>query len=268
MPRPSNSAKPTLLVDSHCHLDHLDLDPYAGSLETLLADTAARGVSRVLTVGIDLESSRQQLSMSAELPGVYASVGVHPMNASNQALPEISELSELAQSERVIAIGETGLDRHYGVETMDWQRESFIRHAEVARACAKPLIIHTREAQEETLAMIERYVDPAVAGVLHCFTERWEMAQAALAMNFYLSFSGIVTFKNATALREVVAKVPLDRLLVETDSPWLAPVPHRGKKNEPRFVVEVAQCVADIKGITFDALAQASSDNFDRLFQL
>lgn len=259
---------PSLLVDSHCHLDHLDLEPYDGSLEKLLAATAARGVSRVLTVGIDLESSRQQLAMSAELPGVYASVGVHPMNAESHALPEIAELSELARSERVIAIGETGLDRHYGAETMDWQRESFMRHAQVARACAKPLIIHTRDAQQETLALIDQYVDPAVAGVLHCFTESWEMAEAALAMNFYLSFSGIVTFKNATALREVVAKVPLDRLLVETDSPWLAPVPHRGKKNEPRFVVEVAQCVADIKGISLEALAQASSDNFDRLFQL
>ena len=265
---PSISVKPSLLVDSHCHLDHLDLEPYDGCLEKLLADTAARGVSRVLTVGIDLESSRLQLAMSAELPGVYASVGVHPMNAESHALPEVAALSELAQSERVIAIGETGLDRHYGAETMDWQRESFIRHAEVARACAKPLIIHTRDAQQETLAMIEQYVDPAVAGVLHCFTESWEMAEAALAMNFYLSFSGIVTFKNATALREVVAKVPLDRLLVETDSPWLAPVPHRGKKNEPRFVVEVAKCVAEIKGIPFETLAQASSDNFDRLFRL
>jgi len=258
--------QPSLLVDSHCHLDHLDLEPYDGCLEKLLADTAARGVSRVLTVGIDLESSRQQLAMSAQLPGVYASVGVHPMNAESHSLPTVVELSELAQSERVIAIGETGLDRTYGADTMDWQRESFIRHAEVARACAKPLIIHTRDAQQETLAMIDEHVDPATAGVLHCFTESWEMAEAALAMNFYLSFSGIVTFKNAAALREVVAKVPLDRLLVETDSPWLAPVPYRGKKNEPRFVVEVAQCVADIKGIPFETLAQASSDNFDRLF--
>ncbi len=259
---------PPLLVDSHCHLDHLDLEPHDGCLEKLLAATTACGVGRVLTVGIDLESSRQQVAMSGQLPGVYASVGVHPMNAETHALPEVAELSELAQGERVIAIGETGLDRHYGADTMDWQRESFIRHAAVARACAKPLIIHTRDAQQETLAMIEEHVDPACAGVLHCFTESWEMAQAAMAMNFYLSFSGIVTFKNATALREVVAKVPLDRLLVETDSPWLAPVPHRGRKNEPRFVVEVAKCVADIKGIAFADLAQASSDNFDRLFNL
>ncbi len=259
---------PSLLVDSHCHLDHLDLEPYDGSLEKLLAETAARGVGRMLTVGIDLESSRQQLAMSAELPGVYASVGVHPMNAESHGLPEVEALSELARSERVIAIGETGLDRTYGAETMDWQRESFIRHAAVARACAKPLIIHTRDAQQETLEIIDEHVDPSSAGVLHCFTESWEMAEAALAMGFYLSFSGIVTFKNASALREVVAKVPLDRLLVETDSPWLAPVPHRGKKNEPRFVVEVAQCVANIKGLPFETLARASSDNFDRLFQL
>lgn len=259
---------PSLLVDSHCHLDHLDLTPYDGCLDSLLVGAAARGVTRMLTVGIDLDSSRTQAAMSAQLPGVYATVGVHPMNAESHALPEVDELLQLAQSEGVIAIGETGLDRHYGADTMDWQRESFKRHAEVARACAKPLIIHTRDAQQETLAMIDQHVDPAVAGVLHCFTESWAMAEAALAMNFYLSFSGIVTFKSATALREVVAKVPLDRLLVETDSPWLAPVPHRGKKNEPRFVVEVAQCVAEIKNISFDTLAQASSDNFDRLFRL
>lgn len=257
-----------MFTDSHCHLDHLDLQPYGDSLDKLVAETRSSGVNRFLTVGIDLESSRKQLAMTAQLPGVYASVGVHPMNVGSHALPTVDELISLADAERVIAIGETGLDRHYGAETIEWQRQSFIRHAEVARILAKPLIVHTRDAQEETLALIRDHVDSSLAGVLHCFTEGWEMAEAALGLGFYLSFSGIVTFKNAEALREVVRKTPLDRMLVETDSPWLAPVPHRGKKNEPRFVLEVAKCVADLKQIPLDTLAQVTNENFDRLFQL
>ena len=259
---------PALLVDSHCHLDRLDLTPYDGSLESLLEAARARGVGRFLTVGIDLESSRQQLEMVANLPNVYTSVGVHPMYMGDELLPSVDELTDLAKSERVIAIGETGLDQYYESASIDLQCESFIRHAKAACIVGKPLIVHTRNAQDETLNIIGEHVNPDLAGVLHCFTESWAMAQSALDLNFYLSFSGIVTFKNAEALREVVRQTPLDRILVETDSPWLAPVPYRGKQNEPRFVLEVAQCVADLKQISLEELTQATSANFDRLFKL
>lgn len=255
-----------MLVDSHCHLDHLDLSDYHNSLNDLLQAARKRGVSHFLSVGVDLESSRKLIELATEYPDVNVSVGVHPLQKSRPAIPEISELIALGRHQCVVAIGETGLDNYYDSESIAWQKESFIRHLKAASELAKPVIVHTREAREETLSILRAHANKESSGVLHCFTETWEMARDAIALNFYLSFSGIITFRNASALREVVKKVPLERLLVETDAPWLAPVPHRGKQNEPQFVVEVAKAVADIKGISYEKVAEVTTQNFQKLF--
>lgn len=255
-----------MLVDSHCHLDRLDLSQRDGSLEKVIADARDRGVSHLLTVAIDLDSSKSLLDITAKYPNVYSSVGAHPLQDKNPPIPSVEDIVSLAGAPKVVAVGETGLDNHYGADSYEWQRESFINHLIAAQDVRKPVIIHTREARKETMDLLNNY-SLERAGVMHCFTETWEMAKAALDLGFYISFSGIVTFKNAEDLRQVVAKVPLDRLLIETDSPWLAPVPYRGKQNEPQYVYEVAQCVADIKKIDLASLAQATTDNFFQLFQ-
>ncbi len=255
-----------MLVDSHCHLDHLSLEKYQNSLSSLLDAARNRGVFHFLSVGVDLDSSAKLIELARQHNDVSVSVGVHPLQKSMPPLPEESELMALGQQPGVVAIGETGLDNHYSADTHDWQRESFIRHLKVAAQLEKPVIVHTRDAREETLAILEQYASPSAAGVLHCFTESLEMAEAALAMNFYISFSGIITFRNAAELREVVKQVPLDRMLVETDCPWLAPVPHRGQQNEPQYVWEVAQCVAEVKGVSLDEVAEVTSNNFKTLF--
>jgi TatD DNase family protein len=257
-----------LLIDSHCHIDHLDLEPYGGSIEALLAACSEQGVTHFLSVATTLESAQSLQALVSHLDNVYTSVGVHPLQSEAQPVPDPEELFKLALRDKVIAIGETGIDNFYSAETQQWQEDSFVIHAQVAKQVAKPLIVHTREAQDATLRILRDYVDPSVAGVLHCFTESWDMAKAALDLNFYISISGIVTFKNAESLRETVKKIPLDRLLIETDSPWLAPVPHRGKKNEPRYLREVAECVAALKGVSLEALADITSTNFERLFKL
>ena len=257
-----------MLVDSHCHLDDLDLEPYQGSIEALLQASASSGVTRFLSVATNLESAQTLHELVGHLPNVYTSVGVHPLQSQAQAVPEPEDLLRLANRDHVIAIGETGIDKHYSADTEAWQTESFVIHAEVARQIAKPLIVHTREAKSETLAILRAHVDPSVAGILHCFTESWDMAKAVLDLNFFISISGIVTFRNAESLRDTVKRIPLDRLLLETDSPWLAPVPHRGKKNEPRYLREVAECVTELKNISVNELAEITSANFDRLFKL
>lgn len=255
-----------MLVDSHCHLDRLDLSQRDGGLEKVIADARDRGVSHLLTVAVDLDSSKSLLDITAKYPNVYSSVGAHPLQDKNPPIPSVEDIVSLAGATKVVAVGETGLDNHYGADSYDWQRESFINHLIAAQDVHKPVIIHTREARKETMDLLNNY-SLERAGVMHCFTETWEMAKAALDLGFYISFSGIVTFKNAEDLRQVVAKVPLDRLLIETDSPWLAPIPYRGKQNEPQYVYEVAQCVADIKKIDLASLAQATTDNFFQLFQ-
>ena len=255
-----------MLVDSHCHLDRLDLSQRDGGLEKVIADARDRGVSHLLTVAVDLDSSKSLLDITAKYPNVYSSVGAHPLQDKNPPIPSVEDIVSLAGASKVVAVGETGLDNHYGADSYEWQRESFINHLIAAQDVHKPVIIHTREARKETMDLLNNY-SLERAGVMHCFTETWEMAKAALDLGFYISFSGIVTFKNAEDLRQVVAKVPLDRLLIETDSPWLAPVPYRGKQNEPQYVYEVAQCVADIKKIDLASLAQATTDNFFQLFQ-
>ncbi|MDX9874932.1 MAG: TatD family hydrolase [Spongiibacteraceae bacterium] len=256
-----------MLVDSHCHLDRLDLTPYDGDLGAALQAAHAAGVTRMLCIGIDRGNAETVCQIARAHEGVYASVGIHPCDIADEV--ETAEtLIALADRPEVIALGETGLDYHYSRERAAEQQASFRAHLRASKTLRKPVVVHTREAREDTLAILREEVDPAVAGVLHCFTETWEMAEAALELGFYVSFSGIITFRNAEPLREVVRRMPLDRLLVETDAPFLAPVPHRGKKNEPRFTREVAACVAELKGLSLEEVAEVTSANFDRLFRV
>lgn len=251
------------LVDSHCHLDFPE---YTEGVEPLLANMAQAGVSHALCVSVSLERLPGVLALAERYDNLYASVGVHPDHEDAQE-PSVEELVRLAEHPRVVAIGETGLDYYRSPrEAVAWQRERFRTHIRAARAIGKPLIIHTRWAAEDTLAIMAEEGADAVGGVMHCFTESLTVAEQAMAMGFYISFSGIVTFKNADSVREVAAAVPLDRLLVETDSPYLAPVPHRGKRNEPAYVVHVAETIARVKGVTLERIAQASRENFFRLF--
>jgi TatD DNase family protein len=256
-----------MLVDSHCHLDRLDLSNREGGIEAVISDAKARGISHLLTVAVDLDSSKSLTEVTAKYDHIYSSVGVHPLQDEELPLPTVEELVDLAKLPKVIAVGETGLDNFYSADSYDWQYESFTRHLLASKQAKKPVIVHTRDAREQTIDLLKQHQSDS-AGVLHCFTETWEMAKAAMEFGFYISFSGIVTFKNAGDLREVVKKIPLDRILVETDSPWLAPVPYRGKQNEPKNVYEVAQCVADIKGISIEQLAETTTQNFFRLFKL
>lgn len=257
-----------MLVDSHCHLDRLDLSPFDGSLARVISAANERGVSRMLCVGIDMDNAQQVMKIADDYTGVYASVGVHPMDIEEPGFgdDEQAQLKAWAANPKVVAIGETGLDYYYSDSFVAQQQDSFKRHLQLSSELAKPVIVHTRNAQQDTLECIRRYGDSRVAGVLHCFTETWEMAKQALEMNYFISFSGIITFKNAGELREVVKNVPLDRMLVETDSPYLAPVPYRGKKNVPQYVVEVAQCVAEIKDVSYQQVVEQTTANFDRLF--
>jgi TatD DNase family protein len=256
-----------MFVDSHCHLDRVDLSPYQGEFSRLMGATAAAGVTHLLCVSIDLPRYPAMRALVDPYPQVAVSVGVHP-NEGSAADPEptVEDLVRLAADPRNVAIGETGLDYFRSEGDVEWQRARFRTHIAAARACAKPLIIHTRDAREDTIRILREEGAERVGGVLHCFTEDWAMAKQGLDLGFYVSFSGIVTFKTAVSLREVAAQVPLDRLLIETDSPYLAPVPHRGKSNEPRYVPQVAACLAALRGLPVEELAQATSDNYFRLF--
>jgi len=256
-----------MLVDSHCHLDRLDLSDRDAGLDGILADARARGITQFLSVAVDLATSASLVELTERYDHVYSSVGVHPLQKIDQPVPEVEQLVALARAPKVVAIGETGLDNFYSAESHQWQRDSFIRHLQASQQTGLPIIIHTRDAREETLELLRQYPLQA-AGVMHCFTETWEMAEAAIELGFYISFSGIVTFKSADELRGVVRRVPLDRILVETDSPWLAPVPHRGKQNEPQYVREVAETVADLKGVSLEQLAEITTQNFHRLFRI
>ncbi len=256
-----------MYIDSHCHLDRLNLEPYQGDLSLALRAAREQGVEKMLCVAIDLEHIDAVLDIAQKEQGIYASVGVHPTSHDGEE-PSIERLLDLSKEDRVIAIGETGLDYYYGKETRDVQLKRFETHLRASSECQKPVIVHTRDAKEDTLSLIKEYSDPNVAGVLHCFTEDWDMASRAMDMNFYVSFSGIVTFKNAVELKDVAKKMPLDRLLIETDSPYLAPVPYRGKPNEPKYVPEVAKCIAELKQTSVEEIAKVSKENFYRLFKL
>lgn len=256
-----------MLIDSHCHLNHLHVDDLPNGLDTLLDDARERGVSRFLSVAVNLDSAKALVSLAKNYDDIDVSVGVHPLQEQLPPLPTVEELVTLSTEPSVVAIGETGLDNHYGADSADWQEESFKRHLLAAKSANKPLIIHTREAQQQTIALLKAHgATTPNPGVIHCFTESWDMAQAVLELGYYLSFSGIITFKNAASLREVVSKVPLERILVETDAPWLAPIPYRGKQNQPQYVVEVAECVAEVKGISFQEVAEVTTENYHRLF--
>ena len=255
-----------LLIDSHCHLDHLDLSPYNNSLDHLLASSRDAGVKRFLCVGIDMKSSKKILEITADHDDIDISVGLHPLQDGTPAVPSIEDLVSLASNSRVVAIGETGLDNYYGQESNDWQINSFITHLKAGDRLKKPVIVHTRAAQNETIKILRNYANTECGGVLHCFTETPKMAFDAIDLNFYISFSGIITFKNANTLRETVKEIPLERILIETDSPWLAPVPFRGSKNEPKYVLEVAKALAKIKGVTLQEVCEKTAHNYSELF--
>jgi len=256
----------TRLVDSHCHLDRIPLEAYEGDLGRLLEAARAAGVAELLCVSIDLESYPDMLARVQDLPGVWISVGVHP-NDRDRREPGVEELIELASHPRNVAIGETGLDYHYHQGDLGWQQQRFRTHIRAACQAGKPIIVHTREAREDTIAIMREEGAECCGGVMHCFTESWEMAEAALELGFYISFSGIVTFRNAEALREVAARVPLDRLLIETDSPYLAPTPYRGKPNEPKYLPRVLETLADLRELPTEALAEQLNANFAALFR-
>lgn len=253
-----------MFVDSHCHLDRLDKSPQ--ELAQIVADAQVRGVEHFLCVAVSVGEFPAMLKTIAPFDNVSASCGVHPLHQEDAC--SYAELLEAASSDSVVAIGETGLDYFYSAETKPVQIQSFIDHIKVANELNKPLIIHTRDARQDTLDLLTEHKAEQTKGVLHCFTESWEMAEAAIAMGFYISISGIVTFHSAKELQEVVKKIPLDRLLIETDSPWLAPVPYRGKPNQPGYVKEVGEFIANLKGIKVEELAKVTTDNFYRLFDL
>ena len=254
-----------MLVDSHCHLDRVKLDAYSGKFADLLEATRDAGVEHMLCVSIGLDAYPRMLTLVEPYPEVSVSVGVHP---SEHTGPEatVEQLVELARHPKNVAIGETGLDYHYNTGDLAWQRARFRVHISAAKACGKPLIIHTRDAREDTIRILREEDAGSVGGVMHCFTENWEMAEQALDLGFYISFSGIVTFRNAADLRAVAARVPVERMLIETDAPYLAPVPHRGKPNEPKYVRHVAECIAELRGIASERLAEITRENFYSLF--
>lgn len=254
------------LVDSHCHLPLLDLDPVGGCLEPILQAARDQGVDHMLCVSVDLESYPALLAMVRPLAQVYASVGVHP-NSRGGEEPTVERLLNLAVDPKVVAIGETGLDYFRSSGDLGWQHQRFRTHIAAAKAVGKPLIIHCREAREDVLRILEEEGAQEVGGVMHCFVEDWDTARRAMALNFYISFSGIVTFKNATELEDVARRVPLEWLLVETDAPYLAPVPHRGRPNQPAYVRHVAEHIAELKGLEPAVVARATTENFFRLFK-
>jgi TatD DNase family protein len=252
----------TLLVDSHCHLDFPD---FLGREEELLAAMKTNGVGWALVAGVTLERFPAVLALTERFPNLFAAVGVHP-DTQDGAEADEDTLIRLANHPKVVAIGETGLDYYRLEGDLEWQRARFRTHIRAARRCGKPLIIHTREAAADTLRILEEEGAGAVGGVFHCFTETRAVAEAALALGFHISISGIVTFKKALQIKEVASFVPLDRLLVETDAPYLAPVPQRGKLNHPALVRHVAEEVAKLRGIDMTQLTQATTANFFRLF--
>ena len=249
------------LIDSHCHLPLLER-----ALEDVLSAAADSGVSHMLCVAVDLETFPEVRRLAHAYPRVFGSVGVHPNSDLGEMEPTVAQLLALAADSRIVAIGETGLDYFRQTGDLNWQLSRFRTHIQAAIHCGKPLIVHTREAAVDTIRVLQEEGAERVGGVMHCFVEDWPTAEAALALGFYISFSGIVTFKTATALQAVARQVPLDRLLVETDAPWLAPVPKRGRPNEPAYVRHTAEFLAQLRGEDLATLAAATSQNFFRLF--
>jgi len=254
-----------MLIDSHCHIDLMDYEKLGGDPSTAVAYAHENGLSHMLCVSVNLEQYPNMLNTINAMPKVFASVGVHP-NEQEGIDPSVEKLVELADNEKVIAIGETGLDYFRSEGDLEWQRDRFRRHIEAAKQTGKPLIIHSREAKQDTIKLLKEENAQDIGGVMHCFAEDWEMAEQAMDLGFYISFSGIVTFKSATTLQDVAKRVPLDRMLVETDSPWLAPVPFRGKTNQPAYVKHVAEFIADLRNDSYETIADATTENFFTLF--
>ncbi|MGZ8185028.1 MAG: TatD family hydrolase [Methylobacter sp.] len=256
-----------MLIDSHCHLDRIDLEPYQNDFACFMQEAENSQIDQMLCIAIDLESYPAMLDLVSGYPQIFVTVGVHP-NTQDGKDPSVDELIALGSQDKVIGIGETGLDYFRSEGDLGWQQQRFRNHINAAKTLKKPLIIHTREAKQDTLRILEEESAGEVGGIIHCFTEDWEFAQKALDLNFYISFSGIVTFNSAKEIKEVAKKVPVDRFLIETDSPYLAPVPFRGKPNYPIYVHYVAEHIAELRGTTLNQIADLSTKNFNSLFKL
>ncbi len=256
-----------MFFDSHCHLDRIDLGDHNNSFAQLLKTIEADNVTRMLCIGINLESFDDMYECIQAYPDIFCSVGVHP-GYENVSEPTVEQICAFATKSKVVAIGETGLDYMHASNNMEWQRERFTVHIEAARQSGLPLIIHTRNAQQDTLEILQKHNADRVGGVMHCFTEDWKMAQQLIEMNFYISISGIVTFGQGENVRQMAKKIPRDRLLIETDAPWLSPMPFRGKPNHPGRVCYVAERLAEIRNESLQEVATYTFENANRLFRL
>jgi len=253
-----------MLVDSHCHINFPEL---AADIDGVIGRMMENRVGAALCVSVNLEDFPSVLDLAQRYEAVYASVGVHP-DHQNVEEPDVQKLVALADHPRILAIGETGLDYYRLAGDLEWQRARFRTHIRAARETGKPLIVHTRSAGEDTIRLMREERASEIGGVMHCFTESWDVAVAALDLGFYVSFSGIVTFKNANALKEIARRMPIERMLIETDAPYLAPVPHRGKRNEPAFVKHIAEEIARIREIPAEAVERETTSNFGELFRV
>jgi len=255
-----------MLIDSHCHLDYLERE--GADLTEVVGRAVRAGVGGMLTIGTKIREADKPVAIAERFANVWASVGIHPHEADKEPATDAARLVELARHPKVIGIGETGLDYFYEHSPRTEQQTSFRAHIQAARETGLPLIVHTRDADDDTVSILrEEYGKGAYPGLIHCFTSSIELARAALELGFFISISGIVTFKRAEDLRQAVREIPLERLLVETDSPYLAPVPNRGKSNEPSYVIHTAREVAELKGISADLVAQRTTENFFALFR-
>ncbi|HET8919286.1 MAG TPA: TatD family hydrolase [Xanthobacteraceae bacterium] len=253
-----------MLVDSHCHLDFPD---FANELDAVVARARAAGIDRIVTISTRVRRQAALLAITERFPDVYCSIGTHPHYAHEEADVSLAELVACSRAEKVVAIGEAGLDYHYDNSPREAQERGFRTHIGAARETGLPLVIHSREADDDTAHILEEETGKgAFAAVLHCFTGGRELARRAVALGHFISFTGILTFKNSAHLRAIAAEVPADRVLVETDAPYLAPRKYRGKRNEPAYVVETAKVLAEVRGVSLDAIAEQSTANFYRLF--
>ncbi|TCJ97858.1 TatD DNase family protein [Volucribacter psittacicida] len=255
------------IVDSHCHLDALDYEQIHQNIDDVIDKAKARGIKHLLSIGVTLSRFEKMRDSLAHRDEVSLACGVHPLDLDDEPF-DYERLFTLASDKKVVAIGETGLDYYYSIENKALQQDIFSQQIEIAKQLNKPVIVHTRSAREDTIQLLRDHQAEKCGGVLHCFTENLQMAQQALDLGFYISISGIITFKNAEELREVVRHIPLERLLVETDSPYLAPVPYRGKQNQPAYVREVCEYVATLKGLSMAEFAEITTQNFMNLFKI
>ncbi|GAL38067.1 putative deoxyribonuclease YcfH [Vibrio maritimus] len=253
-----------MFVDSHCHLDKLNYDELHDGIQDVLNKAKAANVEQLLSVGVTLDSFPAMMELIKPYPQIMASCGVHPLDVESDF--SLEQFKRYVADERVVAVGETGLDYHYQPDTAELQKRRFEQQVDVAVDVNKPLIIHTRNARQDTLDILKKGHAERCGGVIHCFTEDLSFAEAAMELGFYISISGIVTFRQAKELKEVVKQLPLERLLIETDSPYLAPIPHRGKENQPAYVVEVAAYIAQLKGLSLSEVAEKTSKNYRDLF--